>query len=65
MKNLVHHNIRKQIDIQHHYVRDVVVVGEVLFVYCSTINMWDDILTKGLPSPKQLLCTKTLKLGKM
>jgi len=30
-------------------VKDVVVVGKVLFVYCSTMSMWDDILTKGLP----------------
>jgi len=65
IKNLVHHNITKHIDIQHHYVRDVVVVREVLFVYCSTMNMWDDILTKGLLSPKHLLCTETLKLGKL
>jgi hypothetical protein len=46
-------------------VKDVVVVGEVLFVYCSTMSMWDDILTKGLPSPKHLLCIETLGLGKL
>jgi hypothetical protein len=30
-------------------VKDVVVVGKMLFVYYSTMSMWDDILTKGLP----------------
>ncbi len=36
----------KHIDIQYHYVRDVVALGKVEFVHCSTEDMLADPLTK-------------------
>jgi hypothetical protein len=56
IKNHVHHNKTKHIDIQHHYVRNVVVARKMLFVYYSIMNMWAYILTKCLLGPKHLLC---------
>lgn len=38
----------KHIDIQYHYVRDVVAQGKVKFVYCPTNDMAADALTKPL-----------------
>lgn len=34
IKNHIHHNRTKHIDIQHHYVRDMVVAKEVKFLCC-------------------------------
>jgi len=55
IKNHVHHNKTKHIDVQHHYVKTVVVAGKMLFMYYSTMNMWVNIFTKCLFGPKHLL----------
>ena len=42
----------KHIDIQHHFVRERAVRGEVKFHYCPTDIMLADYLTKVLPSSR-------------
>uniref|UniRef100_A0A7S3XD32 Reverse transcriptase Ty1/copia-type domain-containing protein n=1 Tax=Picocystis salinarum TaxID=88271 RepID=A0A7S3XD32_9CHLO len=42
----------KHIDIQHHFVRERAVRGEVKFHYCPTDTMLADYLTKVLPSSR-------------
>ena len=39
----------KHIDIQHHYVKDMIAGGHILLRYIPTINMTADIMTKVLP----------------
>ena len=51
-KNQAINQRNKHIDIQYHYVRDVVAVGKVEFVYCPTEAMIADILTKPLDRVK-------------
>jgi hypothetical protein len=48
-KNPTQHNQIKHIDVQHHFVREQVENGEVIFKYCSTKDMVADVLTKALP----------------
>jgi hypothetical protein len=49
MKNPTQHAQRKHIDVQHHFVRERVENGEVMFEYCSIKDMVVDVLTKALP----------------
>jgi hypothetical protein len=53
MKNPIHHKRTKHIDIQHHYVREMVAANEVAFEYRPTSDMAADALTKPVPGPKQ------------
>jgi hypothetical protein len=48
IKNPVHHNRLKHIDICHHYVSTC----EVRFEYCSTNEISANLLTKGNPRSK-------------
>jgi hypothetical protein len=54
---------KKHLDIQGHYVRDMVAIVEVQFQSCSTLNMCADALTKCLPGLKHMQCIKALGLG--
>ena len=47
-KNPEYHSRTKHIDIQHHFVRDHVRVGNVKFHYVNTQDMVADALTKAL-----------------
>jgi hypothetical protein len=47
--NPVHHDRSKHIDIQHHYIREVVAEKKVVLQYCATQAMAADVLTKSLP----------------
>ena len=49
--NPVHHSRTKHIDVQHHFVRERISLGDVKLEYCSTDLMLADTLTKALPSP--------------
>ena len=44
-----YHAHTKHIDIQYHFIRNVIERGEIELVYCPTDDMTADILTKALP----------------
>ncbi len=64
IKNPLHHNKTKHIDIWHHYIRKVVVVGEIEFKYCNTIDMSTYLFTKPLLVVKHTCCMQMLGLKK-
>ena len=47
-KNPIHHARTKHIDIQHHFVREKVLLGKVKLVHCSTNEQLANIMTKAL-----------------
>ena len=47
--NPQHHARTKHIDIQYHYVRELILNQHVNLIYCPTEIMAADILTKPLP----------------
>lgn len=63
IKNAVISQRSKHIDVQHHFLRERVARGEVLFVYCNTSENVADCLTKALPSAKFMVFLKGLGLG--
>jgi len=52
IKNLIHHSRTKHIDIQHHYVKEMVSVRSIRFEYVPIAKMVVDILTKVVPTEK-------------
>lgn len=57
-KNPEHHDRTKHIDIQHHFVRERVTLGEVDLAYIPTDAQTADVLTKALVRDKHSLhCT--------
>jgi hypothetical protein len=61
-KNPVHHQRTKHIDVQHHFIRELVEQGTVQLVYCATDDMVADVLTKPLPRDKHWRCCRALGL---
>ena len=51
-KNSKGHPKTKHIDIKYHFVRDLVMNGEIKLHYCPTSDMLADIFTKGLSSER-------------
>jgi hypothetical protein len=51
-KNPFFHKKTKHIDIQYHFVRDLVQQGVLEIMYCSTEEQVADIFTKALPKDK-------------
>jgi hypothetical protein len=51
-ENPENHSRSKHIDIQYHYVRELVASGELIVEYCPTKEMLADILTKPIPEPQ-------------
>ena len=47
-KNPKFHGRAKHIDIKHHFIRQQVAQGTIMFEYCPTVKMVANILTKGL-----------------
>jgi len=64
IKNAVVSPRSKHIDVQHHFLKERVARGEVLFKYCSTSANVADCLTKALPSAKFADFLKGLGLSK-
>ena len=62
-KNPVFHKRTKHIDIQHHYIREVLEEGKVTLTYCPTEEMCADFLTKELGATKHNKCCHSAGLG--
>jgi hypothetical protein len=56
-KNPAYHSRTKHIDVQHHFVRQHVTEGKIIFQFVGTESMIADILTKPLPRDKHLRLT--------
>ena len=51
-KNPIFHNRTKDIDIRHHFIRDLVIKSKIILKYYNTDAQVADILTKVLPQAK-------------
>ena len=60
--NPVHHTRTKHIDIQHHFIRELIEEKKIDLQYCSTEVMLADIFTKGLSKSKVQQFRKELGL---
>jgi hypothetical protein len=56
IKNPIHHNRTKHINIQHYYAREMVVASEIEFEYCNTFEIFVDLFTKPLLVVKHTRC---------
>lgn len=56
---------RLDIDIRHHFVRDLIESGDLWTEHVSTDDIMADILTKSLPGPKHQHCVNLLGLRKI
>nr|CAA49283.1 gag,protease,endonuclease, reverse transcriptase,RNaseH [Volvox carteri f. nagariensis] len=52
----------KHIDVLHHFVRERVARGEIVFSYCKSADMVADCLTKPLPLPQFKKCIQAMGL---
>ena len=57
-KNPEYHARTKHIDIQHHFIREVIEMKQVELEYCETGKMVADIFTKPLTKPKHVYFCK-------
>jgi len=62
IKDLVHHNKTKHIDICHHYVKKKVIGEKVAYEYCAMSDVSTYLLTKALHGPKHIQCVQLLVL---
>ena len=53
----------KHIDVQHHFVRERMARGEVVFEYCSSSDMVADCMTKALPVSRFHNCLVGMGVG--
>jgi hypothetical protein len=60
LRNPVYHARTKHIDVQYHYVRELVELGILDFAYVRTDDQAADILTKPLPRDKIVRCRTML-----
>jgi hypothetical protein len=60
IKNPIHHKRTKHIDIQHHYVKEMMNAKEMFFQYCPTLDMGTNVLTKSVLTPKHSKCMQLL-----
>ncbi|HVX00074.1 MAG TPA: Ty1/Copia family ribonuclease HI [Candidatus Babeliaceae bacterium] len=63
VKNPEYHQRTKHIDIQHHFVREKVDSGEVVFKYIATEFMVADVFTKALSRNKHLAMIKLMGIS--
>jgi hypothetical protein len=47
-----YHTCTKHIDVHFHFIRWIVDKGKIRLIFCPTVDMIADTLTKALPSPK-------------
>ena len=48
--NLVHHKRTKHIELDVHFVREKVAVGQCKVLHVPTAQQYADVMTKGLPT---------------
>jgi transposase InsO family protein len=63
VKNPVHHQRTKHIDVQHHFIRELHERAVIALAYCETARMAADIMTKALGRDKHRECCAVLGLG--
>jgi hypothetical protein len=51
-KDHQHHMRTKHIDIRFHFIQWIIEEGKVRLIYCPTVDMLADLLTKALPTAK-------------
>ena len=59
-KNLAYHSKTKHIDVQYHFVRDMIEDKKVLLVKVDTLKNTADALTKSMSSKKFSWCRETM-----
>jgi hypothetical protein len=62
VKNPIASQRTKHIDVMHHFVREHVASGSIVFEYCDTQRMVADIFTKPLPAVKFMFCKSAMGL---
>jgi hypothetical protein len=62
VKNAIVSARSKHIDVQHHFVRERVAMGELVVDYIPTAAMVADCLTKALAGPKFVMCRDSMGL---
>jgi hypothetical protein len=63
ISNPTYHQRSKHIDVQHHFVREKVEIGDITMKYVPTEQMVADALTKALPRVKHEWCMEALGLS--
>jgi len=61
-QNPKYHSRMKHVEMQHHYIREIMAKGKVNVIYCAIENMVVDIMTKSLPKLKHVKSQQTLEL---
>ena len=62
-KNLAYHSKTKHIDVQYHFVRDMIEDKKVLLVKVDTLKNTADTLTKSVSSEKFSWCRETMGIA--
>ena len=60
VKNLAYHSNTKHIDVQYHFVRDMIEDKKVLLLKVDTLKNTVDALTKSVSSEKFSRCRETM-----
>lgn len=61
VKNLMHHNMTKHIDVKHHFLRDNIEMGTIYIQFYTTEDQVTNILTKTVNNDQ--FDKNRLKLG--
>ena len=62
-KNLAYHSKTKHIDVQYHFVRDMIEDRKVLLVKVDTLQNITDALTKSVSSEKFSWCREAMGIS--
>ena len=64
-KNLAYHSKTKHIDVQYHFVRDMIEDKKVLLVKVDTLKNIADALTKSVSFDKFSWCRETMGVSRL